>query len=711
MPNKSTNKPLLDEKTEQSINDLLCQMTLSEKIGQMTQYGKINDREVELIKHGKVGSLLNVRGAKRCNEIQRIAVQESRLGIPLIFGDDVIHGYKTIFPIPLAESCSWDLDLYSKSAEISAKEAAASGIRWVFSPMVDVSRDARWGRVMEGPGEDTYLASKIAGAKINGYQKSAEDGNPYVAACPKHFAGYGAVLGGLDYNEVNINERELREVYLPPFKAAIEEGAVTLMSAFVTLNGIPATGNQFLFKQILRDEWGFSGFTVSDWGSVIEMIKKGYTKTHAEAAEKACNAQIDMEMDSGIYEECLAKLVDDGIIKEEVINTCVSRILRVKYWLGLFDNPYVPEDQESLIQLCLQHLEIARDIARKSIVLLKNDNKLLPLDRNIQKLAVIGSIGDNKYELKSNWSDQGNVEDVVTILKGIENKVSQHTQIFYAKGCEIEGDSLEGIQEAVEIARKCDVAIVIIGETYAMNGEACSRSRLDIPGQQMELLKAIYELKIPIVVILSNGRPIELGWINEKIPAIVEAWQLGTQAGNAIADVVFGDYNPSGKLTMTFPQCLGQVPIYYNQRKLSRPKLQRYYDSTATPLYPFGFGLSYTTFEYKNIELSANTVKMPEILRLSAEVENVGELEGYEVVQLYICDEFASVARPVKELKGFQKIFLKPGEKKIVEFELCEDDLAFYNNCNEFVVEPGEFTVWIGKNSNEGIKASFEVVL
>jgi beta-glucosidase len=698
------------------VDELLRKMTLEEKIGQMTQYSRFNEERAQWVREGKIGSFLNVHGAEQTNKIQKIAVEESRLGIPLIFGIDVIHGFRTIFPIPLAEACSWDPEMVKKAAAIAAREARASGIHWTFAPMADIARDPRWGRIAEGSGEDPYLGSIMAAARVEGFQGKDLSASNAILSCLKHYVAYGGAEAGKDYNTVDMSERRLREVYLPPFKAGVKAGGLSVMSAFNSLNGIPATANPFTLKTILRHEWSFKGFVVSDWDAIREVIVHSYAADEADAAQKALEAGVDMDMEGNIYGKVLAKLVKEGKVHEKFIDNAVRRILFVKFKLGLFDKPYSDPVQESAVILHREHVAFARDMARKSIVLLKNENGLLPLSKNVKSIAVVGPLADNKRDFLGTWSCVGRAEDVVTVLEAIKSKISSPSKIFYALGCSTAGDETSGFAEAVRAAEKAEAVVAVVGESAAMSGEAASRTSLDLPGRQDEFLKALQKTGKPLVMILMGGRPLSISWAAENIPAVIEAWHPGLQGGNAIADVLFGDSNPSGKLAVTFPRAVGQVPIYYSHENTGRPAdrnkfTSKYIDAPTTPLYPFGYGLSYTKFKYSNLTLSADKIPADGNITVSAEIENAGPDEGDEVIQLYIRDEVASVIRPVKELKGFTKIHLKPGEKKTVKFALGPEELGFYNQQMKYVVEPGAFKVWVAWNSAEGLESSFEVVI
>ncbi len=706
-----------DQPIEKRVKDLLTRMTLEEKIGQMCQFSVFTEKYGKLVKGGKVGSFLNVLGAENTNKIQRIALEQSRLKIPLIFGFDVIHGYRTIFPIPLAEAATWNPQLVEKAASISALEATSAGIDWTFAPMVDIARDPRWGRIAEGFGEDPYLASVFSAAKVRGFQ-GKELSNPFtLVACLKHFVAYGAAEGGRDYNTSEVSERTLRNVYLPPFKAGVEAGAGTLMSAFNEISGIPASGNRHTLTEILRDEWKFDGFVVSDWGSIAELIPHGFAEDSAHAAKEAVIAGVDMDMEGRIYISNLLQLVKDGKIPEEVIDKAVSRILRIKFRAGLFEHPYTKIDQSKSIMLCKEHLQTAREEVRESLVLLKNEGNLLPLRKDIKSLAVIGPLADNQADLLGTWAGRGVAEDVVPIIKGIRNKVSGATKVYYAKGCNIDDTSTNGFDEALNIARKAAMVLLVVGESADMSGEAHSRAFLDLPGVQKDLIQAIYTTGTPTIVLILTGRPLSISWVKKNIKAILLCWHPGVQGGNGIADVLFGDYNPSGRLPVSFPRTIGQIPIYYNHKNTGRPPKEnirwtsKYIDIPWTPLFPFGYGESYTSFEYSNLQIKPKETGSNKEIRVSVDVKNTGDRRGEEVVQLYIHDLFGSVTRPVKELKGFKKISLKPGEKKTVNFIITPEKLAFYDRNMNFVVEPGTFDVMVGKSSeNIQLTGSFEII-
>ncbi|MDB0681173.1 beta-glucosidase BglX [Barnesiella intestinihominis] len=715
------------DRTEQRVDSVLRLMTLSEKIGQMNQVSSKEDptgqltecsNEEELIRSGQVGSMLNVVGVERTRHLQEIAVNDTRLHIPLIFALDVVHGYKTISPVPLAESCSWDMDLIEKSARVAAEEATASGIQWTFAPMVDIARDPRWGRVMEGSGEDPYLGSAIAKARVRGFQGTDLSAYNTMAACAKHFVGYGAAEGGRDYNTVDISKQRLRELYLPPFSAAADAGVATFMNSFNEVMGVPATGSTYLVRDILKGEWNFPGVVVSDWGSVAELIPHGVAEDKCDAAQLAVTAGCDMDMEGYCYVSSLEKLVREGVVSESLIDDAVRRILRLKFDLGLFDDPYryCDAEREKAEILSAEHRKVVREMACKSIVLLENREGILPLDNRCKNIGIVGPLADNPDDMLGSWCARGDGKDAIGILQGIKQAVGKGVRIRYAKGCEIEGDDRSGFSEAVQVAENSDVVIVCVGENRFMSGEAASRTRLTLPGVQRELLKAIKETGKPIVLLLSNGRPLVLDWEKENIGTIVECWQLGSEAGNAIADVLFGKYNPSGKLTMSFPYNEGQIPVYYNAKSTGRPYVPnvryvtRYLDCPNVPLYSFGYGLSYTRFEYGELKLDKDTMFPGEKLRIDVSVTNVGNYDGEETVQLYIRDVCSKITRPEKELKGFKKVFLKKGERTDISFELSLSDLEYVLADGSRESDPGLFEVFVGGNPDEVKKAEFILV-
>ncbi|MFZ6032171.1 MAG: glycoside hydrolase family 3 N-terminal domain-containing protein [Melioribacter sp.] len=714
---------------DQKVDSVLALMTLDEKVGQLVQYSagwdtgtrtrKPKEGHEELIKQGKIGSFLNIVGAEQTERLQKIAVEESRLGIPLIFGLDVIHGYKTTFPIPLAEACSWNPELVELSARMQAIETSAAGVHWTFSPMVDIARDPRWGRIMEGSGEDPYLGAVMAAARVKGYQgKSLSDINT-ILACAKHFAGYGAVEGGKDYNTVDISERTLREIHLPPFKAAVDAGVGSLMSAFNEIGGVPSSANKLLLTQILRNEWHSDAFVLTDWNTIGEFMIHGIAHDLKEATKIAIEASVDMDMESNGYHYHLAELVKEGKVDVKYVDAAVRRILKAKFRLGLFDDPYRYSDpaREAEVTLNDDLRKAAKQVALESVVLLKNENNLLPLDKNIKSIALIGELAASKDDPLGPWSQQGTPETVVSILEGLKNKVGERIKINYAEGCKVRGDDKSGFAEAVEAVKKSDVAIVVVGETRDMSGEAHSRATLDLPGVQEELIKEIHKTGKPVIAILMNGRPLTINWVSENIPAIIESWYLGCEHGNALADILFGDFVPCGKLTTTFPKGVGQIPLYYNHKNSGRPynpenpRYTSYYiDFSLEPLYPFGYGLSYTTFEYSNLKLKTDKVRAGETVRFSVDVTNAGKYEAKEIVQVYVRDLVGSVTRPVKELKDFRKINLKPGETKTVEFELPVERLKFFDINMNYVIEPGKFKLMVGPNSKELMETEFELI-
>lgn len=718
---------------DQKVNDLLKKMTIEEKIGQLNQYTgdnqatgpiTINPNKQSEIKAGLIGSMLNIIGTKYTRQYQELAMQ-SRLKIPLLFGQDVIHGYKTTFPLPLAEAASWDLQAIELAARVAATEASASGIHWTFAPMVDISRDPRWGRVMEGAGEDTYLGSKIAYARVKGFQGNKLGDLNSVMACVKHFAAYGAGVGGRDYNSVDMSERMLWETYLPPFKAALDAGAATFMNSFNDINGIPATGNAHLQRDILKGKWNFQGFVVSDWGSIGEMVAHGYSKNLKEAAYSAITAGSDMDMESNAYRYNLAQLVKEGRVSVDLIDDAVKRILRKKFELGLFDDPYRYSDEKRAEKALNnpEHRKAALDVAQKSIVLLKNENQILPISKSVKTIAFIGPMVKEYKENMGFWSVELPEVDynkwIVSQWDGLQNKVGKNTKLLYAKGCEIEGTNKDGFAEAVETAKQADVVILSIGERRDMSGEAKSRSDIHLPGVQEDLVKAIQATGKPVVVLINAGRPLVFNWTADNVPAVVYTWWLGTEAGNAIANVLFGDYNPSGKLPMTFPREVGQIPIYYNHFSTGRPAktenetnyVSAYIDLKNSPKFPFGYGLSYTQFSYSDLKLSSTKIKSNETIKVSFKLSNVGKVTGEEVAQLYLKDKFGSVVRPVLELRDFEKVKLNAGESKTIEFTIDKEKLSFYNDKLEWTTEPGDFELMIGSSSADiKLRSDFELL-
>lgn len=732
-------------KEEKFIHHLLSQMTLNEKVGQLTQFTsrwemtgptpnvQNAQRLQENLKSGRVGSMLNVVGAKATKEAQKIVVENSRLGIPLIFGYDVIHGYKTMFPIPLGEAASWDPELAKLSASIAAKEAAASGLHWTFAPMMDVGRDARWGRVMEGAGEDAYLTSKISVARIKGFQGDSLNEENSIAACAKHFAGYAFSEAGRDYNAVEIGGESLHNVVLPPFKAVAEAGVATFMNSFNTINGLPSTANSYLQRDLLKGDWGFEGFVVSDWNSMGEMIEHGVANNLKECALKAITGGSDMDMEGNAYIDYLEELVSTGDVDVKLVDDAVLRILRIKYRLGLFDDPYkyshVEREQKNVYTQ--ENLDASRKVARESMVLLKNDQHLLPINEQVKSIAVIGPLANDKDSPLGNWRAQARSNSAVSLLEGIKAAVSPKVKINYAKGCElvtgersfsanvtINSNDRSGFANAVRVARQSEVVLLAIGEDAYMSGEGRSQIDIALKGLQMELFEAVYKVNKNIVIVLMNGRPLVIPELVEKAPAILETWHAGSEAGHAIADVLFGKYNPSGKLPMTFPRNVGQIPIYYNHKNTGRPTgnypidnlYSCYTDSPNSPLFSFGYGLSYTTFKYSNFSLNSAQIDVGDNIVATVTVSNTGKVKGKEVVQLYIRDKVATYARPVIELKGFKKIELEPGGSKEVTFELTKKELGYYFPNGKYVVEPGIFNVFVGGNSVDLLKTEFLLV-
>ncbi|WP_438969313.1 beta-glucosidase BglX [Nonlabens sp.] len=726
---------------DQKVDSLLSLMTLEEKIGQMNQYNGFMDftgpvpneedieRKFEHIKKGYVGSILNVRGVEEIRAVQKIAVEQSRLGIPLIFGFDVIHGYQTMSPIPLAEAASWDLKAIKESARLAAKEAAAAGINWTFAPMVDISRDARWGRVMEGAGEDPYLGSKIATARVKGFQGDDLSDKESIIACAKHFAAYGFPESGREYNNADLGTSTLYNVVLPPFQAANSAGVRTFMNSFNQLNGIPATANSFLLRDILKEKWSFDGFVVSDWGSVAELIPHGYARDASIASKLAVNAGTDMDMESYFYLNELVKLVNDDQVNTSTINDAVRRILKVKFELGLFDNPYKYCDK-NLEKKIIGSTEIASgalDMALKSVVLLKNENQTLPLKKKGQKVLLVGALASDKDSPLGNWRAAAIENSAVSILEGMqqydENLIySKGPELIlgkteFAKEVQINTQDRFGMKEAIQAAKDVDVVVMVLGEHGLQSGEGRSRSRLDLPGLQQELLEKVFKVNRNIVLVLNNGRPLAIPWAKKNIPAIVEAWQLGSQSGNAVAQVLYGDYNPSGKLPMTFPRSIGQVPIYYNHKSTGRPNLpsadfvfwSHYQDESNEPLWAFGHGLSYSKFEYTDLKV-VNNYSTNGIVKVELTLTNNSNRKGKEVVQLYLKDKFSKVVRPVKELKGFQLIELAPNTSIQVKFELADRELGFYDNEGKWFIEQGDFEVYVGGSSSTDLSRSFKLL-
>lgn len=710
------------------VDSLINIMTLKEKIGQTIMYSGdwdvtgpvVSSDNMKLLRNGNLGAMFNVYSAKKTKELQKIAVEETRLGIPLLFGYDVIHGFKTIFPINLGHAASWDIEDIKKSARTAADEASSEGLHWTFAPMLDIGRDPRWGRVSEGAGEDVFLTNEIAKAYVSGFQGEDLSKHNTILSCAKHFVGYGAAQAGRDYHTVNMGEDELRNVYLPPFKAAVDVGVESFMTAFNELNGVPATGNNYIFRDILRDEWGFNGFVVTDYTAINELVPHGFAVDEKHAAELAIKAGIDLDMMSGAYKSYLEKLVNEGIIDVDLINDACRRILTAKYKLGLFEDPYKYSDEERENKTIYkpEYLEAARESAAMSSVLLKNDGNALPLVKN-ETIALIGPLVKDKENIIGNWAAAGDRNGkAISIFDGVKLYLND-SNILYAKGCEIEIDDKSGFNEAISKAKKADKIVLVMGENYHMSGEAASRTNIKIPGVQTELIKAIRK-EVPnkqIILILMNGRPLDLSFEDLITDAILEVWFPGTSGGYGVADVLFGKYNPSAKLPITFPRSIGQVPIYYNMKNTGRPipldnpkedYKSNYIDSPNTPLYPFGHGLSYTNFSFSDITLSTNEIGVNDTLTVSVNIKNTGNYDGHEIAQLYIHDKVGSITRPVKELKGFKKIFIKKGESKTIQFKLTYEDLKFFNGY-EFLAEAGEFEIAISNSSDFSFVHSFEL--
>lgn len=729
-------------KFDDRVDALLKQMTLEEKVGQLVQFSNgratgpenVQVDQNELLAHGGIGSILNATGAKEVNAMQRIAVEKSRLKIPLLMGLDVIHGYRTTFPVPLGLAATWDPALIEETSRVAAVEATSEGIRWTFAPMVDIARDPRWGRVMEGSGEDTYLGEVFAAAYVRGFQGKDLSDPTSLLACAKHYVAYGGAEGGRDYNSVDMSERMLRDVYLPPFKAAADAGAGTFMSAFNSLSGVPTSANHFTLTTVLREEWGYKGFVVSDWTSIAELIPHGIALDGKTAAYKGFTAGVDMDMQANLYATHLPGLVGSGRLPEQAIDESVRRVLRTKFALGLFEHPYTDEALSDSVLLRADHVELARKAAEESFVLLKNDRAapitsgpLLPLAEG-KTVALIGPLADNADDMLGEWACKGDKKDVVTLRSALAGKLKDN--LIYVKGTDVLSSVETGFAEAVNAAKKADVVVMAMGEHRRMSGEAASRTRLGLPGNQLALLQAVVATGKPVVLVVFSGRPLTLAWEAEHVPAIIQAWHPGVQAGPALARVIFGEADPSGKLTVTFPRSVGQVPIYYNHFKTGRPipgeddsekdtgfrYQSRYLDEQNSPLFPFGWGLSYANFEYSPTAISSasKTLSVGELekggkIKIEATVTNSGKRPGTEIAQLYIRQRGTSVARPIRELKGFEKFALKPDESRTVTFEIGKEQLAFWNIDMKHAVEPAELTVWIAPNSAGGTPASIMI--
>ncbi|MEL7123590.1 MAG: beta-glucosidase BglX [Bacteroidota bacterium] len=741
--NAVTSAPLYDAEIEHRVDSVLALMNLREKIGQLNQVNGFDELTgpgaksegvqdiLDKIARGDVGSMLNVTSVDATRRIQELVMEKSRLKIPLIFAYDVIHGYQTMFPVPLGESASWDMDAIQASAQIAAKEATSAGIHWTYAPMVDIARDARWGRVMEGAGEDPYLGAKVAVARVKGFQGDDLASSYTLAACAKHLAGYGYAEGGRDYNTVEISDHTLHNVVLPPFKASVEAGVASLMNAFNDHDGVPATGNKYLQRDILKGDWGFNGLVVSDWASIKEMIDHGAATDLKEAAFRAITAGNDVDMCGYAYELHLEELINAGEVDESILDEAVKRVLRIKFLTGIMDDPfkYFNEEREKNTLLAEEHLSVARDVARKSIVLLKNENQLLPLTANNQTIAVIGPFAADKDVPLGSWRAQAISNSAVSLLDGIKNEVGDQAEVLYAEGCKhsiglnsfvqeltINTTDYTGIDDAVKLAGLSDVVILTLGEHNYQSGEARSKTSIELSPVQQELLKRVLEANKKVIVVLMNGRPLDISWMAENAPTILETWHLGSESGNAIADVLFGKYNPSGKLPVSFPRNVGQVPIYYSRKNTGRGIddegnvfWSHYIDEENDALYPFGYGLSYTNFDYESIQLSNTELTQGGSITASITISNTGDRAGTEVVQLYIQDMVGSLTRPMKELKGFQRVGLNSGESKEVTFEISTKDLEFYNIDKEWVAEPGDFKLYIGPNSRDVQEVSFSL--
>jgi beta-glucosidase len=717
-----------DQKMRVFVDDLMKKMTLDEKIGQLSLFTSdwsstgpsMRNDYIDLIRQGKAGSVFNAYTVDYVRELQRVAVEETRLHIPLIFGFDIIHGHRTIFPIPLGQASTWDTTLIEKAERIAATEATAEGLNWSFAPMVDISRDPRWGRVMEGAGEDTWLGSLISAARVKGFQGTSLSDNNSLLACVKHFAAYGAPQAGRDYHTVDMSERSLFEWYLPVYKAAVDAGAASVMTSFNEIAGVPSTSNKWLLTDLLRNKWKFDGFVVTDYGSINELIPHGVAADQAQAAELSINAGVDMDMQGSAFLNSIDSLIKLKRVSEETVNTAVRRILIAKYRLGLFDDPYkyCDKTREAKEIMTPEFLEFAREVAAKSCVLLKNVNKTLPVPSDVKRIALIGPLADSKDDMLGFWSGAGQAEKCVTLLQGLKNKTKGSVNILTVKGCNINDENLDEISKAVSVARNSDYIILALGESRMMSGEAASRTDISLPGIQMKLAEAVIKTGKPAVVVLFNGRPLAIPGLDKIAPAILETWFGGTEAGNGIADVLFGDYNPSGKLTMTFPLNVGQIPLFYNSKNTGRPinpdnpyekYKSNYLDSPNTPLYPFGYGLSYTSFSYSDIKLNKESFRIDDKIIASVDITNTGERDGEEIAQLYVRDLVGDVTRPVKELKGFKKVLLKKGETMTVVFTISVENLAYYHQDMSFSVDPGDFELFIGTNSEKTKNKAFTV--
>jgi beta-glucosidase len=726
-----------DQEARAFAASLVAKMTLEEKIGQMTQVplnSKPDRPADEMARDGQVGSFLFITDAAEINRLQHVAVEQSRLHIPLLFGFDVIHGFRTIYPVPLAMAASWDPAVAERAQSMAAKEASATGVRWTFGPMVDIARDPRWGRIMEGAGEDPFLGSRMAEAQVRGFQGEYLGAPDHILACVKHFAGYGAASGGRDYEESNISDEQLWNVYLPPFHAAIEAGAGSLMSAYMDLNGVPATGNHFLLHDVLRDDWGFKGFVVSDWESVRSLTTHGFASDDEDAAVRGVNAGVDMEMTSHTFRDELPAALHQGLVTEATVDTAVEDILIAKYKLGLFKKPYIDVANAASQMVTPEQREASRQAATRSAVLLRNEGNLLPLSKKYKSIALIGMLADSKADIMGSWSLAAHPADSVTVLEGLRKRFSPGVKIAYTKGVEIEREQ-ESIfdaqfsspkptlkteaekdaefHHAIDLIKQSDVAVLVLGELQSMSGERASRSSLMLPGKQEELLEAAVATGKPVVLVLLNGRPLNITWASEHVPAILEAWYPGTEGGDAIADLLSGDANPGGKLPVAWPRSVGQIPINYARNLTQIPDAlnERYWDGTSAPLYPFGYGLSYSSFTVGNLQLAEPTVHAGSKLQVSVDVQNTSSRDGDEVVELYTHQRAGSASRPVRELKGFERVSLKAHEKRTVTLALDTKDLGFWSpQTHHWSMEPGKFDVWVGSDENATDHADFQLV-
>lgn len=740
-----------DPASEARVDDLLARMTLREKVGQLVQitpFAPVAPEEVmdsttdtsgsgaseapmrwdlhpeldALIQSGRVGSIFGSSDVRLINHCQQVAVKESRLGIPLIVGNDVIHGLRTAFPIPLAESCTWNPILLRRAARIAAEEASVTGTDWIFAPMVDVARDPRWGRIAEGSGEDPFLGAALARARVEGFQDGDLLSGRQIVACPKHYVAYGAAEAGRDYNTVDMSERTLREIYLPPFKAAFDAGAGSVMTSFNEIGGLPSTCNPFLLRDILRDEWNWQGVVVSDYEAVSDLIQHGVAADLKEATRLSMLAGLDMDMMSGGYATYLEELVNEGAVRMEVLDQAVRRVLLLKDQLDLFEKPFIDEALAEGIVLRDEFRSVALQVAQESMVLLKNDGPLLPLTPGRQRIALIGPLADNQRDLLGTWAIHSRPEDVETVLEGVRACVGESDALIYRPGCSFDDDDATDFSDAVTAAREADVAILVVGESADLSGEAHSRAHLGLPGRQEELVDAIAETGTPIVAVVMSGRPLVIPEVVERVDALLAAWHGGIRAGRAVADILFGTANPSGKLTAGWPRTEGQIPLYYAQKNTGRPAASAgtkqftesfkstYLDEPNSPLFPFGFGLSYTTFTYRDLRIERETLGLNDDLVVRAVVQNTGPRTGDEIVQLYIRDLVGSVTRPLRELKGFQRVTLDPDEAQTVRFDVPVSSLGFVGRDMQYVVEPGDFKVWVGPHSGARLEGAFTVV-